>query len=94
MLEPEERVTLAAPDCVESSWLMATIWMVLGVGCPAGAVNVPLGVMEPQAPLTEQAEPWTCQTTAWLPVPRTEAVKPCTPSGGNMMLAGKTLTRM
>ena len=87
-------VTLAMPDWVESSWLRATIWMVFGVGRVAGAVYVPLGAMEPHAPLTVQAEPCTCQTTAWLLVPSTEAVKPCTPRGGSVTLLGKTLTRM
>jgi len=45
--------------------LRATIWIALGVGAVAGAVNVPAGsdgarTLRP----TAQAEPCTCQTTA------------------------------
>jgi len=64
MLAPAEMVTLAEPDCEESSWLMATIWMALGVGGVAGAVKAPPVVMRPQALPTAQAEPCTCQVTA------------------------------
>src|SRR5258707_584178 len=48
--------------------------------------------MVPQLPAVEHAAPCTCQTTFWLLVPSTDAVKPCTASGANVKLPGSTDT--
>src|SRR5208337_4520414 len=85
-------VTLALPDCVASSSLMATTVSVLGVGATPGAVYAPPSEMAPHKLFGLQPAPWICQMTFWLLVPRTEAVNPCTPSGGSVTLLGCTLT--
>src|SRR6266852_664820 len=48
MLAPVAMVTLAVPDCSESSALMATICTASGDGAAPGAVYVPLASMVPR----------------------------------------------
>src|SRR5215469_17011534 len=57
MFGPPAIVTLAEPDWVVSSELMATTWMAFGEGGEAGAVKIPFALTVPQTPAVAHAAP-------------------------------------
>lgn len=94
MLGPPEIVTVAEPDWLEFSELVAVMVIRSGEGAASGAVYRPVASMPPQAPARPHAAPEIVHITSWLSVPVTPAVNRNWPPLAIVALPGKTLTRI
>src|ERR1700687_5847021 len=98
---PGWMVTVAVPDpelACETALTVTVVVMLLPfplgfVGTPLGATYNPLVEMNPKVWLPP-AMPLTCQVTAVLGVPSTDAVNCCVPKFGTVAALGDTLTEL
>ena len=81
-------MTVAVPDWLTFSELMATTSIRLGEGAAGGAVYSPVESMDPQTPGSPHPVPAIDQITCWLFVPVTPAANRCCPELATIALPG------